>query len=106
MILYDPDHRFSLIEFGIQIPIRDSKATRSFEFLKTHPQLGKVIDRWYVARDRQRISKTDLIRAHAGAYIDKLYADGLEEEIIRTFELIDEQGNYFRYNLCSHDPTV
>jgi len=28
----------------------------------------------------------------------KLFSDGLEQEIIRTFELVDDQGNYFRYN--------
>ena len=35
---------------------------------------------------------------HSREYIAKLYSPGLEQEIIRTFELIDEAGNYYRYN--------
>jgi acetoin utilization deacetylase AcuC-like enzyme len=30
--------------------------------------------------------------------VNKLFSDGLEQEIINTFELIDDQGNYYRYN--------
>jgi acetoin utilization deacetylase AcuC-like enzyme len=35
---------------------------------------------------------------HSAEYVTQLYSDQLEEEIIRTFELIDENGRFYRYN--------
>jgi acetoin utilization deacetylase AcuC-like enzyme len=34
---------------------------------------------------------------HSKGYVARLYSDKLEDEIIRTFELIDDKGRYFRY---------
>jgi len=98
MILYDENLNEGLLEFGIEIPVLASRAVKTFEFLKSHKILGPQIDRWHIAKIEEQISKEDLLRAHSHEYVGKLYSDGLEKEIIRTFELIDDQGNYYRYN--------
>ena len=98
MILYDENLNEGLLEFGIEIPVLASRAVKTFEFLKSHKILGPQIDRWHIAKIDEQISREDLLRAHSPAYVEKLYSSGLEKEIIRTFELIDEQGNYYRYN--------
>ncbi len=99
MILYDDRQNVSLFEFGIQIPIFDSKAVKTFEQLKAHPVLGKKIRQWHRIPSRaEKITRRDLLRVHSGEYVGKLFSSALEQEIIRTFELIDAAGNPHRWD--------
>ena len=98
MILFDENRNEGLIEFGIQIPVLASRAVKAFEFLKSHDLLGPKIDQWHISKIEEQIAKDDLLRVHSSEYVEKLYSTELEGEIIRTFELIDEQGNYYRYD--------
>ena len=98
MIIYDENHKFSLSEFGIQIPVRNSRSIRTFENLKTHLILGERYKDWFVEKDGQRLDRADLERAHDSAYVAKLFSDALENEIVNTFELIDAGGKYHRYS--------
>ena len=98
MIIYDEMHKISLYEFGIEIPVYDSRATNTFNRLATHPILGPQINRWWVTKSAVKIRKSDLMRVHSEEYIQKLYSDALEQEIVKTFELIDSHGQFFRYN--------
>lgn len=98
MILYDQDLNEGLLEFGIEIPVLASRAAMTFEFLKSHKILGAHSDKWHISKIDEQITKDDLLRVHAKDYVDRLYSRELKQEIIRTFELIDDQGNYYRYN--------
>jgi len=98
MILYDENLNEGLLEFGIEIPVLASRAVKTFEFLKSHKILGQKIRQWHIPKIDEQISKEDLLRVHSNEYVEKLYSTGLEQEIIRTFELIDDQGHYYRYN--------
>ena len=53
MILYDSTIPAGLLEFGILIPIRDSRATKTFEALCSDSHLGSRQNLWH----RQRISE-------------------------------------------------
>ena len=97
MILYDENRNEGLLEFGIQIPVLASRAVKAFEFIKSHELLGPRIGQWHIKKIEELISKEDLLRVHSSKYVEKLYSAELEGEIIRTFELIDKQGNYYRY---------
>lgn len=97
MILYDPQIPVSLIEFGIQIPIRDSRATKTLQALVADPDLGPVTSRWHQGRIVETLDKQDLLRVHAETYVRRLYSDELEKEILNTYELVDPDGNYNRY---------
>ena len=98
MILYEENLNEGFLEFGIEIPVLASRAVKTFEFLKSHKTLGPQIDQWHIPKIDEQISKADLLRVHSNQYVEKLYSTGLEQEIIRTFELVDGQGNYYRYN--------
>jgi acetoin utilization deacetylase AcuC-like enzyme len=97
MILYDPTIPVSLLEFGIQIPIRDSRAAKTFEALCSDPHLGSHRNQWHRDRIIETLNKEDLLRAHSADYVARLYSDRLRDEIISTYELIDSDGQYYRY---------
>jgi acetoin utilization deacetylase AcuC-like enzyme len=98
LILYDENLNEGLFEFGIEIPVLASRAAKTFEFLKSHKILGAHIDQWHIPKIEEQITREDLLRVHSRDYVDRLYSPELEQELIRTFELIDDQGNYHRYN--------
>jgi acetoin utilization deacetylase AcuC-like enzyme len=97
MILYDPDLKHSLAEFGIDIPVMDSRAAETFARLCSHPRIGPQAAAWHISRITEEIDRADLLRAHGADYVDRLFSNRLESEIIRTYELIDERGNPHRY---------
>jgi acetoin utilization deacetylase AcuC-like enzyme len=97
MILYDPHIPVSLTEFGIQIPIRDSRAVNTLAALCGSPRLKTSRDRWHRDRIAESLAREDLERVHSLEYVRRLYSNALEREIVRTYELIDSGGNYHRY---------
>jgi acetoin utilization deacetylase AcuC-like enzyme len=97
MILYDPHIPVSLTEFGILIPMRDSRAIRTLTALQDDPLLGPLQGSWHRDRIDERLSREDLLRVHSEGYVNRLYSSGLEDEIIATYELIDASGQYHRY---------
>lgn len=97
MILYDPRIPASLTEFGIQIPLRDSRTIKTFEALQDDPKLKSLQKHWHRDRIVETLTREDLLRVHSAGYVERLYSAALEQEIIATFELIDAEGKYYRY---------
>lgn len=95
MVLYSPDLSPHWGEYGILIPLRDDRSKRVYEQLR---MLGKkglhLIDK----NEIQPLGRDDLLKAHSEKFVEKLYSSGLEQEIMECFELVDEEGNYNRYN--------
>lgn len=98
MILYDPNLTIEMFRYGIQIPVKDSRARKTFEHLRSHPQLAGLKNRWHRDKITASLSAEDLKRVHAAAYVQRLFSGGLKKELIRTYELVDAQGNYNRYD--------
>jgi len=98
MILYDPNLTVGMSPFGIQIPVRDSRARNTFEHLRLHRRLGRLTRQWHQSEITESLSVADLQRVHAPDYVQRLFSEGLEDELIRTYEVIDAQGNYYRYD--------
>jgi acetoin utilization deacetylase AcuC-like enzyme len=98
MILYDAGRKEGLFEFGIQIPVFASRVVKTFQHLKSHKMLGPKIDLWHISEIVETVTKEDLLRVHSGDYVEKLYSAALTQEIIRAYELIDDRGNYYRYD--------
>ncbi len=97
MILYDPAITITLLPYGIQIPVRDSRAQKTLAALRSHPQLGPFQNRWHQTLVQEILTKEDLLRVHSPEYIKKLYSEQLEQEIVSTYELIGPDGRYNRY---------
>jgi acetoin utilization deacetylase AcuC-like enzyme len=101
MVIYSAEHKLELLEFGIQIPVYDSRARRTFERLLAHPVLGPRRSEWHREHAGEPVGREDLLRAHSPEYVARLLGAGLEGEIIRAYELFDEQGRPHRYDPAS-----
>jgi len=98
MILHDKHQGHGLSEFGIDIPVKDSRALRTFKQLKDHPRLGPRIATWHLKPSGEPLHAADFYRVHSPSYVDRLYSDQLEAELIRTYELVNSDGTYYRYS--------
>ncbi|MGE5258864.1 MAG: histone deacetylase [Hyphomicrobiales bacterium] len=98
MILYDQRQPHSVFEFGIEIPVMDSRASETFARLSSHPVLGPRVGFWHIDRIQEQITREDLLRVHSADYVGRLFSAQLQAEIIRTFELVDADGHYHRYD--------
>jgi acetoin utilization deacetylase AcuC-like enzyme len=98
LILYDPAQSHELVDFGIEIPVMESRASEAFRRLSCDPRLGPRVGVWHVDRVVERLTRGDLLGAHSAAYVDRLFSDKLESEIIQTYELVDAHGRFHRYN--------
>jgi acetoin utilization deacetylase AcuC-like enzyme len=98
MILYDRNLPVSLYPFGIQIPIHDSRATRTFEALNNDARTKDILKRWHIERVEERLTRADLLRVHTADYVERLFSERLEQIVTETYELIDSRGQYHRYD--------
>lgn len=98
MILYDPTLSAGFYEYGIQIPVNNSRTEKTFECLRDNPRLRPTIRRWHQDQITASVTRDDLLRVHTPGYVSDLYSDRLEKKVMDAFELVDPQGNYFRYD--------
>jgi len=101
LLIYSASDHLELMQFGIQIPIYDSRAELAFRRLLDHPVLGPRRAEWHVEHAGLRVGREDLLRAHAPQYVQRLLGRGRERVIIRAYELFDEQGRPHRYDPAS-----
>jgi len=96
-----------MTDYGIQIPIMGSNAIRTIEHLLEDPNLAETRDRWLLEEDVSPVSADAIRRVHDPDYVDRLLAspagpDGpCEREMQRTFELVNDDGTYHRYDPVS-----
>jgi len=86
MIPYNDGRSADFAEFGIQMPIRDSRFRRTFEALMAAEHLYACADRWFRRPARVPVGQPDIARAHSADYVVHLFSDRLEQEIIRTYK--------------------
>jgi len=98
MIIYDDYNHPSLQDYGIEIPISPDKVNKVLEYLRISPLTNEIFSKIVKPIKKISITKKDLLRVHSKDYVEKLYSDSLESELIKVFELIDKNGNYNRYN--------
>jgi acetoin utilization deacetylase AcuC-like enzyme len=101
MILHDDRYNLGLAEFGILIPVADTRASMTFAALKNHPKLKGQAARWHRRPGGEILNEEDLLRVHTPEYVARLFSEEVEQEMIRTYELIDDQGRYNRYDPSS-----
>ena len=100
-------------DYGIEIPITASNDRKTLEYLLSQNRLSDTRDTWLYETELEPLTREALVRVHDAAYIDRLLSAPVdlngpcEREMIRTFELVNPDGSYHRYdpdatrlNLC------
>ncbi len=100
MILHDATPRPPITAYGIQIPITGSNAARTLQYLREQPDLAARQNEWLREETLTPLGAEAILRVHDKDYVERLLADDqrCDREIQRTFELVDHQGNYHRYD--------
>lgn len=98
MVLHYEGRGIPLEEFGILIPANRSRARLILEALRSHDDLAACESEWLVHPDGSQVTREDVARVHSPEYVAKVFGDGAEEVIVQVYELIDENGNYHRYD--------
>jgi len=95
MILYFPEIFSKLSDYGIEVPLQDDRASRCFAYLQ------ETVSANFFLTDKSQLPellKKDILRVHTREYCELLLSDDSSKAILETYELIDAQGNYNRYN--------
>ncbi|TVR35090.1 MAG: histone deacetylase [Spirochaetaceae bacterium] len=98
MIVYDENLRPAFRDFGILIPIAADKQKRIVEALRDDPKTAALLERFLIGPDYAAVGAEEVALVHSPEYTARLYSDELEQVLMETFELVDESGNYHRYD--------
>lgn len=94
-IIYNSKTQFPLSDYGILVPLLKSRSASVVEYLKSNKNFNKCLYQGEI----YTLTKEDLYRVHQQEYINRLYdQNNCEKEIIKTYELINERGEYHRYD--------
>lgn len=88
-------------EFGISIPITGSNAARTIDYLMAIPRFAEQRARWLREEAIKPLDREAIARVHEPAYVDRLLGSGCDAEIMRTFELVNPDGSFHRYDPAS-----
>lgn len=95
-ILYE--NMIGFPDFGIQIPVRNDRVSRTLEELSSKPETDSRLREHLDRQVREEVTQEDLLRVHDPAYVERLYSSAVEEALKEAYELVDEAGNYNRYD--------
>jgi acetoin utilization deacetylase AcuC-like enzyme len=105
-IIFDPHDSMDVRDYGISLPISFNNARKTMVELMTSAgvsgsaeQLRPSLLSWYHNQLSPPPTREELAAIHDPGYVGRLLEGGagLEAEIVRTFELEDEEGEYHRY---------
>ena len=97
MVLYDPELALGFPDYGIRIPVLDSRADRIVSALLAIPGLSER--KWLRRGISERMTRQDAERVHDSGFVARLFGGGksLEAELLKTYELVDPDGKPHRY---------
>ena len=93
MIIKSFNDDIGLCDYGIEIPIKSNRAKKV---------LNTLVDKYgtdiYVTAENIALTKKDLLLVHNLEYVNDLFNENVTERVMSCYELVDERGNYFRFN--------
>jgi acetoin utilization deacetylase AcuC-like enzyme len=118
MVLHDLVPRPGMNVYGIQIPITGSNTRRTLDFLFGKDDIAGRREEWLVAEELTPLPAEPILRVHDPAYAERLLSGpdpGLlfdrqpspaEREVMRAFELANEDGTYHRFDPTTAERTL
>jgi len=100
VILHDRTTKLPITTYGIQIPITGSNAGRTLDYLLSREDLSERRDTWLREENFPPLTREAIERVHDPAYVERLLSEDerCDREIERTFELVNPDGTYNRYD--------
>ncbi|MFI3256951.1 MAG: histone deacetylase [Spirochaetales bacterium] len=98
MIVYSSESTVRHSDYGILIPIYRNKAEQIYTALQKDCMQGIPKTAWVHKPSGTSLAKEDVLRVHTEAFVERLFSDFPDQELIKTFELIREDGSYNRYD--------
>ncbi|HUV08456.1 MAG TPA: histone deacetylase [Spirochaetia bacterium] len=98
MILGGDRTPFTFYDYGIDIPVSKDKREKVLNVLRSNPLLESSFNAWFTDRPDEEITSEDLLRVHSKEYVNRLFSPRLEAEVMKTYELLDDDGNSHRYD--------
>jgi acetoin utilization deacetylase AcuC-like enzyme len=101
MLLYDKQLEKNMPDYGIRIPMSPARSGKILRYLEDRHSglpllsLGEAAEALGLASPL--LSREDLERVHQREYVARLYGKDLERELLKTYELINPDGSYNRY---------
>lgn len=94
MLISNPKLSLQLLDYGIQVPLNDSRDTRTWsELSQKFPDLKYTPLGPFPELDRE-----DFLRVHERSFVDDLFSGGAacEAQLIKTYQLDDKEGPEYR----------
>ncbi len=88
-LIYNLNSLHDFQDYGIDIPLLNTRVQSTLEYLKDKINL--------IESEYPNISKEDLALAHNEDFIKKVL-NNPDDVVLETYELVDNKGNYNRYN--------
>ena len=94
-VVYHPRLTQNLSDYGISIPLDENRSSKCFsELKKSFPQLQETNPSTLPS-----VTKSDFLRAHCQDFVERFFdSERIEGELLKTYELVDERGEFFRYH--------
>lgn len=108
MVLHDRTGRPPMAVYGIEIPITGSNAQRTLEHLLNKPELARRRSSWLREEEFAPLTREAILRVHEEDYVRRLLAEDerADREVEKTFELLNSDGSYNRYNPANAERTL
>ena len=101
MIVYTNECDTRLTDYGILIPLQYNKAKKVYDTLCQTCMKDIPQEKWLYTPTNTLCKKETLLLAHTERYVNSLFSEDCEKEFFKTYELINEDGTYNRY-----DPSI
>lgn len=97
MIIYNKALNLDLESYGIEVPLLDDRSVKCFtELMKLDQSIKET-----PLNSIEKLTKDDLAFAHDRGFIERLYSNECEQEIVKCYELKNSQGENQRFNPIS-----
>ncbi len=97
MIVYSTECDTRFTDYGILIPIRYNKAKMVYEKLCIGCMQNVEKAKWVYTPSNNPMNKALLLLCHSKRYVESLLGKDCEKEVVRTYELLNEDGSFNRY---------
>ncbi len=85
-LIYREELNPSFKDFGIDIPMKESRYKKSFDLLASHEQLGPLQNLWHYDQDWSDFDFEELSLAHTEHYLERLQ-NSTKEVIFETYQI-------------------